>query len=79
LAIVAGASSGIGYYLAKQCAERGFDLLIAADEPEIKRLRRNGGPTTPRHGEAGLCALIVVSRMLPARLSNALSAAKLGQ
>ena len=35
LAIVTGASTGIGYALAKCCAEDGFDLLIAADEPEI--------------------------------------------
>lgn len=33
LAIVTGASSGIGYELAKQCARNGFDLAIAADEP----------------------------------------------
>jgi short-subunit dehydrogenase len=36
-AIVTGASSGIGYELAKLCAENGFDLLIAADEPAINR------------------------------------------
>lgn len=35
LAIVTGASTGIGYELAKCCAENGFDLLIAANEPEI--------------------------------------------
>jgi uncharacterized protein len=35
LAIVTGASSGIGYYLAKECAQNGFDLLIAADDPKI--------------------------------------------
>jgi short-subunit dehydrogenase len=35
LAIVTGASAGIGYELAKRCAENGFDLLIAADEPAI--------------------------------------------
>jgi short-subunit dehydrogenase len=34
-AIVTGASSGIGYELAKLCAENGFDLLVAADQPEI--------------------------------------------
>jgi short-subunit dehydrogenase len=34
-AIVTGASSGIGYELAAICAKDGFDLLIAADMPEI--------------------------------------------
>src|SRR5919107_2093588 len=33
LAIVTGASSGIGYELAKLCAENGYDLLVAADRP----------------------------------------------
>ena len=36
LAIVTGASSGIGYELARCCVENGFDLVIAADEPEIE-------------------------------------------
>lgn len=35
LAVVTGASTGIGYELARCCAEQGFDLAIAADEPEI--------------------------------------------
>ena len=35
LAIVTGASSGIGYELAGLCARHGFDLLIAADEAAI--------------------------------------------
>jgi short-subunit dehydrogenase len=35
LAIVTGASTGIGYELARCCAQNGFDLLIAADEVEI--------------------------------------------
>jgi short-subunit dehydrogenase len=35
LAVVTGASSGIGYELARLCAENGFDLVIAADMPEI--------------------------------------------
>jgi short-subunit dehydrogenase len=34
-AIVADASTGIGYELAKLCAENGFDLVVAADETEI--------------------------------------------
>jgi uncharacterized protein len=36
LAVVTGASSGIGYELARLCAENGFDLVIAADRPEIR-------------------------------------------
>lgn len=39
LAVVTGASSGIGLELAKCCASAGFDLLIAADEPEIQQAR----------------------------------------
>ena len=46
LAIVTGASTGIGLELARCCAEHGFDLLIAADEPAIENaadgLRRSG-------------------------------------
>jgi uncharacterized protein len=37
LAIVTGASTGIGYELARCCAENGFDLLVAADQPEINQ------------------------------------------
>jgi len=35
LAVVTGASSGIGYELAKQFAEHGFDLLVAAEDAGI--------------------------------------------
>ena len=37
LAVITGASTGIGYELAKCCAEDGFDLVVVADEPEIKK------------------------------------------
>jgi short-subunit dehydrogenase len=40
LAIVTGASSGIGYELARRCADNGFDLIIAADEPAIVEASR---------------------------------------
>jgi uncharacterized protein len=46
LAVVTGASSGIGFELARQCAADGFEILVAADEPEIggaaDRLRTDG-------------------------------------
>jgi short-subunit dehydrogenase len=50
LAVVTGASTGIGYELAKCCIEQGFDLIVAADEPAIKRaaheLTTPGGSVT---------------------------------
>jgi NAD(P)-dependent dehydrogenase (short-subunit alcohol dehydrogenase family) len=46
-AIVTGASTGIGLELARECAKHKFDLLIAANEPQINNaaddLRREGG------------------------------------
>ena len=36
LAIVTGASAGIGYELAKLCAQNGYDLVIAADQAKIE-------------------------------------------
>ena len=36
LAVVTGASTGIGLELARQCAQHGYDLVIAADETEIE-------------------------------------------
>ncbi len=51
LAIVTGASSGIGFELARCCAAKGFDLVIAADEPAIheaaKTLRGSGSEVVP--------------------------------
>src|ERR1700761_2198632 len=45
-AIVTGASTGIGFELARECVEHGYDVLIAANEPEIERaaesLRKDG-------------------------------------
>jgi uncharacterized protein len=48
LAVVTGASSGIGYELARQFAEHDYDVVIAAEDAGIHdaavRLRRDGGP-----------------------------------
>jgi short-subunit dehydrogenase len=45
-AVVTGASSGIGFELAKQFAEHGFDLMVAAEDDSIAQaaedLRRDG-------------------------------------
>jgi uncharacterized protein len=36
LAVVTGASTGIGYELARICAENGYDLVVCADEAKIE-------------------------------------------
>jgi uncharacterized protein len=45
-AVVTGASTGIGLELARECAKNRFDLLVAANEPEIsaaaEELRHEG-------------------------------------
>jgi NAD(P)-dependent dehydrogenase (short-subunit alcohol dehydrogenase family) len=35
LAVITGASTGIGFELVRRCVRSGYDALIAADEPEI--------------------------------------------
>ncbi len=40
LAVVTGASTGIGLELARLCAQRQWDLIIAADEPLIEDAAR---------------------------------------
>ena len=40
LAVVTGASTGIGYELAKLAAQDGYDLIVVADEPEIREAAR---------------------------------------
>ena len=48
LAIVTGASTGIGFELAKRCAKEGYDLLIAADEPAIEQAANPFVAAAPR-------------------------------
>jgi cysteine synthase len=46
IAVVTGASSGIGFELAKYAAQKDYDLIVAADEPQIEavsdKLRAEG-------------------------------------
>ena len=46
LAVVTGASSGIGLELARCCADAGYDLIVAADDPNLdaaaEQLRSDG-------------------------------------
>lgn len=67
-AVVTGASSGIGYELARGCAERGYDLLIAADEGEIEQkaqeLRAHG--TEVRAVQADLSTVEGVEKLFAA-------------
>jgi uncharacterized protein len=50
-ALVTGASTGIGYELARCCDVHGFDLVVVADEPEIQNaaetLRATGATVFP--------------------------------
>ena len=45
-AIVTGASTGIGFELAKRCAKEGYDLLVAATNLRSKRRRLRSVPMT---------------------------------
>ena len=81
LAVVTGASTGIGYELAKLCGQNGFDLLIAADEPRIHaaafELRETGATVeavqadlATKNGVDELCAALK-NRPVDALLANA--------
>jgi short-subunit dehydrogenase len=80
LAVITGASSGIGLGVAVECAKNGFDLILAADRPleEAVRLVREAGASvdtaevdlaTPE-GVERLCAK-VGGRPVAALVANA--------
>lgn len=83
LAVVTGASTGIGLELARLCARSGFDLIIVADEARItgaaQELTRLGVQCTPVQTDlstvAGVNALIgtidASGRPVDALLANA--------
>src|SRR4051812_13777571 len=68
LAIVTGASSGIGFELARCCVENGFDLVIAADEPEIMEAARklSGGGGAVDAVQADLATIEGVDKLYAA-------------
>jgi len=74
LALVTGASSGIGLELARQFAEHGYDLVIAAEDAEIdaaaSSLRAAGGAVeavrTDLATEAGVDELVDRTRLVGA-------------
>lgn len=81
LAIVTGASTGIGFELAKCCARNGYDLIVAADEPAIEsaaaKLRAAGvrvdavmADLSTSEGVDRVCAL-AKGRDIDALLANA--------
>src|SRR6476659_453199 len=67
-AIVTGASTGIGLELAKRCAKEGYDLLIAADEPEIEQAAASlrGGGTNAEAIQADLATIEGVDKLYAA-------------
>ena len=80
LAIVTGASAGIGYEFAKQCIAGGFDLIVAADDPKIEEVAasfRNGAQVeavvADLSGDEGVDKLYgaIAGRPVAALLANA--------
>lgn len=81
LAIVTGASAGIGYELAVLCAQDGYDLVVAADDAKIQQaateLRAHGGNVEAVQADLatteGVDALVAATQGRPveALLANA--------
>ena len=83
LAVVTGASSGIGYELAVCAAEEGYNLIVAADESDIEtaaaQLRKFGGEvlavqtdlSTPSGVDTLLASIATAGRPVDLLMANA--------
>ena len=56
LAVVTGASAGIGYELAVQFAQNGFDVVVAAEDDAIAAAASNSRPIDVVAGPASSSA-----------------------
>jgi short-subunit dehydrogenase len=75
-AIVTGASTGIGFELAKRCAKEGYDLLIAADEAAIEQaaISLRGAGTQVEAVQADLATTEGVEKLYAAAKGRAVDA-----
>lgn len=64
LAVITGASTGIGYELAKIAAAEGYDLIVAADEPQITVAAEEFGAGAVRAVETDLATFDGNDRLL---------------
>lgn len=64
LAVITGASTGIGYELAKIAAAEGYDLIVVADEPQIAVAAEDFGADAVRAVEADLSTFDGNDRLL---------------
>jgi short-subunit dehydrogenase len=81
LAVVTGASTGIGFELARCCVEDGYDAIVCSNEPEIEAAAaefRSGGATVETvqadlGTETGIDALVagIGDRPVDALIANA--------
>ncbi len=67
LAVVTGASTGIGFELAKCCARDGFDFLVAADETAINQ-------AASQFRDLGVAVDAVEADLAPSRASTSCTA-----
>lgn len=66
LAVITGASTGIGYEIAKIAATEGYDLIVVADEPQINAVAGDFGTANVEAVEADLATFEGNDKLLTA-------------